>query len=551
MGGKGSGRLTKEAQLVRTLSPKPKKVSGNLTGNFIIPNLSGDHSAGWTKTPVKDTDLVNKKYVDDHAGNPAGSDGQIQFNDNGSFGASSDLVWDNTNKRLGIGTTNPNAILSLGTTLGNKLLLYDGGNKYGFGIQASRFEIFTDDSGAEFKFGIGTSNNFTKTLLDIKGNGYVGIGTTSPTKTLDVNGVTRFRNNITIDGDKIIQRSGIDRIRFYNLYLDILNTALRLNGNTIYGDAASGGNLTLESTSNATKGYVQSNDEFRAPKFVDSVGTSFYLDPDSSATSLKIAGNISMPTGKYIGIDGTDIVIQGSGDVLYLKGKAGIYLQEYNAGWQTRLMIQDTTGNVGINTTNPAAKLDLAGDARIGDGTNYAEFKDDGELNLHGTARVRRNVEIAIGSIKPPATHPASWADLGIAGAWEFSDGTTETVILEMPLPLDIDRSEDVVVDIGWASPATSKNCVWELSYLLRSENEAIDASADDTLSQTVASSSTSNGLVKTSFTIPSSDISSTDLILILKLERKGGDANDTLSDSAYLTTMNFNYVSNKLGEAL
>jgi hypothetical protein len=38
-------------------------------------------------------------------GTPAGTTGQIQFNNAGSFGADSGLFWDNTNKRLGIGAT--------------------------------------------------------------------------------------------------------------------------------------------------------------------------------------------------------------------------------------------------------------------------------------------------------------------------------------------------------------------------------------------------------------------------------------------------------------
>lgn len=37
----------------------------------------------------------------------AGNDGDIQFNQGGSFGASSSLRWDNANSRLGIGTTGP------------------------------------------------------------------------------------------------------------------------------------------------------------------------------------------------------------------------------------------------------------------------------------------------------------------------------------------------------------------------------------------------------------------------------------------------------------
>ncbi len=48
------------------------------------------------------------------SGTPGGSDGQIQFNSGGtSFGGSSSLVWDNTNLRLGVGTTSPYAPLSV------------------------------------------------------------------------------------------------------------------------------------------------------------------------------------------------------------------------------------------------------------------------------------------------------------------------------------------------------------------------------------------------------------------------------------------------------
>lgn len=39
---------------------------------------------------------------------PAGQNGHIQFNNSGVFGGDNNFFWDNTNKRLGIGTLNPN-----------------------------------------------------------------------------------------------------------------------------------------------------------------------------------------------------------------------------------------------------------------------------------------------------------------------------------------------------------------------------------------------------------------------------------------------------------
>jgi len=45
------------------------------------------------------------------AANPAGTAGQIQFSDGSAFAADSNLFWDNTNKRLGVGTNSPMARL--------------------------------------------------------------------------------------------------------------------------------------------------------------------------------------------------------------------------------------------------------------------------------------------------------------------------------------------------------------------------------------------------------------------------------------------------------
>jgi len=41
------------------------------------------------------------------AGTPAGADGEIQYNSSGAFGATSNLFWDNTNTRLGVGNNTP------------------------------------------------------------------------------------------------------------------------------------------------------------------------------------------------------------------------------------------------------------------------------------------------------------------------------------------------------------------------------------------------------------------------------------------------------------
>jgi len=52
-------------------------------------------------------------------GTPAGTDGQIQFNSSSAFGADSNLYWDNTNKRLGVGTNAPQYTLDVAKSSGS------------------------------------------------------------------------------------------------------------------------------------------------------------------------------------------------------------------------------------------------------------------------------------------------------------------------------------------------------------------------------------------------------------------------------------------------
>lgn len=90
------------------------------------------------------------------------------------------------NGMLGIGTTNPQTLLSLGTVANEKkLALYDNlSNWFGFGIQTNQMRLQIGDSDDRFSFFAGN----TKEIMTIKGNGKIGIGTTNPQAELAVNG---------------------------------------------------------------------------------------------------------------------------------------------------------------------------------------------------------------------------------------------------------------------------------------------------------------------------------------------------------------------------
>ena len=85
---------------------------------------------------------------------PGGSDTQVQYNNDGSFGGASGLVYDDTNARVGIGVSAPKTALSVvydyaSTTFENQLADGEGGGdilKYGTGttVAGELYYLHTD-----------------------------------------------------------------------------------------------------------------------------------------------------------------------------------------------------------------------------------------------------------------------------------------------------------------------------------------------------------------------------------------------------------------------
>jgi hypothetical protein len=178
----------------------------------------------------------------------------------------SNFFWDDANNRLGLGTAVPAVTLDF---LGAMRQRATGGQTYEFSRRAgdfltlqglttgssNRFELYTNDGDGTdplsytiFAKGTpGAVTNFEQLRLEYDNTGPIfklltNAGGTGTVRALTLQtGTNTDQLQLQTDGDVSMGVSGAD---FY------------LNAGTVYGGIASGGVLTLESTSHATKGDI-------------------------------------------------------------------------------------------------------------------------------------------------------------------------------------------------------------------------------------------------------------------------------------------------------
>ena len=336
----------------------------------------------------------------------AGSSGQIQFNSSGNLGADSNLTWDDTNDRLGIGVSSPSEKLSVSS--GN--IVIDNGQAYRSkntsGTTRSLLTLFTDNklyvqSPSETVFQTNTDSS-TVTAMTIDSSGDVGIGTTVPSEKLEI-----YQGNIKLGTDTnttnklIFERSGADRAEIYvgsgnQLQFDVGGSErvrIDSSGNVGVGTDSSGPSEKLHVNSGAfnTVALFESTDTEAAIQLKDTTGTASlkcrndyrFCNDSGELARIDSSGNLGIgstnPSGKLevntgsgiayftrtAGDDGSTSPALGIGadsTKCIIKGYGGLQIETAATGGSSapRLNILET-GEVGIGTTNPSFQLELVG----------------------------------------------------------------------------------------------------------------------------------------------------------------------------------------------
>lgn len=170
-----------------------------------------------------------------------------------------------------------------------------------------------------------------------------------------------------------------------------------------------------------------------------------------------------------------------------------------------------------------------------------------GNTRLYPPTPAYRYIWVSAESFQVPTTKPASLVDYGIGHAWEFSDGTDDTLYGKMARPTDVDINYPINLCIGWSTPtANAGNCRWQLEYVIDSLDSPMDASADATLVDDFAASSEAAGLVQSlmgDITVPEANVCMT-----IRIKRRADEVEDTLGEANHLHGMLLKYVSTSRG---
>lgn len=320
---------------------------------------------------------------------PAGSNTQIQFNNGGVAGASQYLSWVNTGRgKLGVGIASSSYPLHVdGQVVGGTTSAYTVGRFSVSNGDTLDIGVLGSGGGAWLQSRNGTTSTTSYNISLNPEGGNVGIGKTTPQSKLDVNGIIRATEICDEAGANCKDISSGWGATVPNLTLAADNTSVGL-----YADGATNGVAVGHASYAPTSGVAvgdSADGNFQGTAvgyFANGAASGVSIGWNSNSTSEAVGVGAQAHASRY----GVSLGFQagynanmgsltaGNGNV-FLGYKAGVdggqrsntfIIANNSMTAKTPLMFgKFDTGNVGIGTITPSAKLEVAGGLRVADGS--------------------------------------------------------------------------------------------------------------------------------------------------------------------------------------
>lgn len=224
---------------------------------------------------------------------------------------------------------------------------------------------------------------------------------------------------------------------------------------------------------------------------------------------------------------------------------------------ETIRQIQETQTetNLKVPYSGAEANVDLgANELKVGDSTNYFHIKDDGEFNLHGTAKVTKRIHIPLSIFKFPVSFPPGEGEVDGFPTLDFEGTTKHEQVFEIFYgPFGWSAGTGALMSIEFfvdTAPATTESVVWQLEFKSIVGDGVFDFSGASNLTDTVALSTgaSNNKKIHTAtFTIPSTDLIAGG-VLLLRVHRDPAHGSDDFLGDARAIRAHIDYTADKLG---